>query len=33
LRFTTEVVRDVKASEVAFAEVLKHLDARRMELI
>ena len=34
LRFTTEVVRDVKASEAAFAEVLKHLDARRiMELI
>jgi alkylhydroperoxidase family enzyme len=34
LRFTTEVLRDVKASDAAFAEVKKHFDPRRiMELI
>jgi alkylhydroperoxidase family enzyme len=34
LRFTTEVVREVKASDAAFREVQKHFDPRRiMELI
>jgi alkylhydroperoxidase family enzyme len=34
LRFTTEVVRDVKASDASFRELQKHFDPRRiMELI